>query len=151
VKNLIVYDSVFGNTEKIAREMADALPDSKAIKVGSVKQSDLQGLKLMVIASPTRQFNATPDIVSFLAGLTRENLKGIKLAAFDTRIYMPFLPLRWIVDKGGYSDKIIADQLKQKSGAAEIPTEGFFVNGQEGPLKKGELERAVAWIKSVVG
>lgn len=32
-----------------------------------------------------------------------------------------------------------------------MPPEGFFVEGEEGPLKTGELERAVSvWAKGVI-
>jgi hypothetical protein len=30
-----------------------------------------------------------------------------------------------------------------------VPGEGFFVNGKEGPLKEGELERAASWAKEL--
>jgi len=31
-----------------------------------------------------------------------------------------------------------------------IPEEGFFVEGTEGPLKDGEVERAAGWAKEIV-
>jgi len=30
-----------------------------------------------------------------------------------------------------------------------MPPEGFFVNGTEGPMKEGELERAAEWTKQI--
>ena len=30
-----------------------------------------------------------------------------------------------------------------------MPPEGFFVNGTEGPMKEGELERAAEWAKQI--
>jgi hypothetical protein len=30
-----------------------------------------------------------------------------------------------------------------------VPPEGFLVSGEQGPLKAGELERAVSWAKQI--
>jgi len=39
--------------------------------------------------------------------------------------------------------------LAKKGASTPLAAEGFFVNGKEGPLKDGELERAGAWAKSL--
>ena len=39
----------------------------------------------------------------------------------------------------------IAKRLAKKAGELVVPPKGFFVAGTEGPLKEGELERAVDW------
>jgi hypothetical protein len=36
-----------------------------------------------------------------------------------------------------------------KGGRPVIPPEGFFVTGEQGPLKDGELARAVTWNKNI--
>jgi len=49
----------------------------------------------------------------------------------------------------GYADKPILDGLKKKGGEEIVPSEGFFVLDSEGPLEKGEIERAVVWLKQI--
>jgi len=50
MKVLIVYDSLFGNTEKIARSMGNALgsqKDIEVIRVSQVKPEQLSDLELL--------------------------------------------------------------------------------------------------------
>ena len=44
----------------------------------------------------------------------------------------------------------ITDRLEKKEGELIIPPEGFFVEGSEGPLKEGELDRAADWAKQIM-
>ena len=55
MKTLVVYDSVFGNTEKIAKAMAEAI-GGEAKQVASVQASDLDGVDVLLAGSPTRGF-----------------------------------------------------------------------------------------------
>jgi len=41
--------------------------------------------------------------------------------------------------------------LAGKSGTQVVEPEGFIVEGKEGPLKEGEVERAAAWAKTLLG
>ena len=76
-------------------------------------------------------------------GLAGDSLKGIDVAAFDTR-----LSTRLVKVFGYAADKIAAD-LKAKGGEPVLPPGGFLVKGRKGPLKEGELERAAAWAKEI--
>jgi flavodoxin len=58
--------------------------------------------------------------------------------------------LRILVNLFGYAAKPIADRLEKKGGERIMPPEGFFVEGTEGPLKEGELERAADWAKQIM-
>jgi flavodoxin len=148
---LVVYDSVFGNTEQIARAIAagghvDALP------VGQVTAERLRGLDVLVVGSPTRGFRPTEPIAKLLNALPGHHLDGVQAAAFDTRIWLDTIEssvLRFIVDKGGYAANTIARSLEQKGGRLMAPPEGFLVTGEQGPLKDGELERAADWARQL--
>jgi len=48
----------------------------------------------------------------------------------------------------GNTEKI-ARRLQKKGGVPALAPEGFFVNGTEGPLRAGEIERAAAWARSL--
>lgn len=153
MKVLIIYDSVFGNTEQIARVMGDYLAGNAVVKkVDEVVLEDLRDLNLLLVGSPTRGFKPTEGIMTFLKGLPAGDLKGLSAAAFDTRIPLDSINnaiLRNLVKMGGYADRIIEKQLKQK-GATILPSAGFLVSASEGPLVLGEVKRAVDWIKELV-
>ncbi len=155
MKALIVYDSFFGNTEKIAQAVARGIgaPEEVGLaRVGSLAPQQLAGVPLLVVGSPTQGFRASKATAAFLAGLPAGSLKGVRVAAFDTR--MGFENMGWgttiirfmfFIKVGGYAADPIAAALKKSGGELALPPEGFFVHGSEGPLKDGELERAEAW------
>jgi flavodoxin len=156
MKALVVYDSFFGNTEQIARAIADALRtrgEVEAVRVGNVKPDQLAGLTLLVVGSPTRAFRPSPATSKFLRGIPRGSLKDVKVAAFDTRAKMEDarIPLlRMMVKLFGYAAESISGWLKRKSGHQPLAPAGFFVTGTEGPLKPGEMGRAAEWAKGLV-
>jgi flavodoxin len=149
MKALIVYDSVFGNTEKIAQSIAAALQTS-ALSVGQVTADNLRDIDLLVIGSPTRSFRPTEGIAKLINGLPKSHLAGVRVAAFDTRIVLETIDskaLRFLVDKGGYAASTIAKTLAKKGGKLALPPEGFLVTGEQGPLQDGEPERAAEWAR----
>lgn len=151
MKVLVIYDSVFGNTEKIARAIGEALA-AEVIPVGSASAAQLAGTELLFLGSPTRGFRPTPAITSFLKSLPAGALKGVRGAAFDTRIDVQTIKprfFRWFVHKMGYADKSIAAGLKRAGASTDVPRAGYFVLASEGPLQEGELERAAEWAKKV--
>jgi len=145
MKALIVYDSVYGNTEKIARAIAEAITPSNEVKVlraGEANPSELASIDLLIVGSPTHGGRPTPAVQNLLNKAPK--LQGIKVAAFDTRI-----PTK-LVRVFGYAAGRIANNLKKKDGNLIASPEGFFVTGGQGPLKEGELERAAAWAKGIL-
>jgi len=158
MKALVIYDSVFGNTEKIAQAIGNAIGSQGEVDVlraGDVKPKHLTGLDLLIVASPTRQFRPTGAIINFLKSIPKNGLKEVRVAAFDTRFTMDeirssFFILPLLVNIFGYAAKPISDRLKKKGGELIIPPEGFFVEGVEGPLKEGEIERAASWANEIV-
>jgi len=156
MKALVIYDSFFGNTEKIAQAIGEALSSHgkvQVLKVSNAKPEHLAGLSLLVVGSPTRAFRPSPAISSFLGGIPANGLQGIKVAAFDTGISLQDANsaiLSFFVKLFGYAAKPIAAKLKKKGGTLAIPPEGFFVKGSEGPLKEGELERVADWAKQIM-
>ncbi len=153
MKALVVYDSVFGNTEQVAQAMGAALgADVAVVRVGEVAPERLAGLDALLVGSPTRAFSPTPAIKNWLKSLAPNSLRGIKVAAFDTRIALSDVNSRILpvfVKLFGYAAEPIGARLVKKGGTQAMPPEGFFVKGTEGPLKDGELERAADWAKQI--
>ena len=156
MKALIIYDSVYGNTEKVAQAISNELGspgEVTVLRVGDVKPEHLVNLDLLIVGSPTQAFNTTAAIKKLVASIPRQGLKGVRVAAFDTRISIDDFNSRILppmVKIFGYAAKPIADRLEKKGGELVIPPEGFFVAGTEGPLKEGELERAATWAQQIM-
>lgn len=145
MKTLVVYDSVFGNTEQIARSVGAGIGGSVNVaKVGGVSSRDLSGLDLLVLGSPTMGGRATKPMQEFVESLPPEVARKARCAAFDTRITMKFARIF------GYAAPRIAEELHRKGGAKACEPEGFIVKGRNGPLEHGELERASAWGRQLV-
>jgi len=155
MKTLVMYDSVFGNTEKIAQAIGGAAPSTAGVgvfRVSEMGKVQFEGLKLLIVGSPTRAFRPTVSIQSFIRGFIANGLEGVRVAAFDTRIALEDINskiLHFMVPIFGYAAKPIADGLVKKGGRLILPPEGFFVKGSEGPLKEGELMRAADWAKKI--
>ncbi len=150
MKALVVYDSVYGNTEKIALAVAGALgsPDEvKALKSAEADISDLVGLDLLVVGSPTQGGRPIQPTKTFLGKISPESLQNIRVTSFDTRISESDSGfwVRLILKIFGYAAGRIESKLKAKGGNPVTGPEGFIVEGTEGPLKEGELERAAEW------
>jgi flavodoxin I len=145
MKTVVVFDSVYGNTEQIARRVADALPGTvKVVRVGSASVTEINGADLLVVGSPTVGGRATKPMQEFLDNIPKNVAERVRLASFDTRISMKFANIF------GYAATRMADALGQKGCVLKLPPEGFIVKGRNGPLADGELERAAAWGKAIV-
>lgn len=149
---LIIYDSVFGNTAKIAQAMASALAEYQEVDlrlVGEVFPEHLDGVKTLIVGSPTRQFKATGALDQFLKQIPAGTLAGIQVAAFDTRMTPEDVAknkfLAIMVKIFGYAAEKISRQLIHLGGKEVVSPQGFLVTGMEGPLIEGELERAADW------
>ena len=132
--------------------MAEAL-DAQALRVGDVQAVHLTGLDTLIVGSPTRAFSPTPAIKKWLRSLATNSLKGVKVAAFDTRVDVHEVDskvLTGFVKVFGYAAKPMGDLLVKRGGDLRLPPEGFVVNDSEGPLRDGELERAAAWAKQLL-
>jgi flavodoxin I len=149
MNTLVVYDSVFGNTAKVAEAIGNALGGTVR-RVSDVKPTDLQGVNLLIVGSPTRAFRPTPAVSAYVKSLRVGSLAGMRVAAFDTRISaegMVKAPgiLRFMSKRFGFAAEKIAKGL-QKAGGTQLGELAWFgVDDSEGPLTAGELERAAIW------
>jgi flavodoxin I len=154
MKTLVVYDSYFGNTEKIARAIGDALQADSVhvVRVSELEPGQLHGVHKLIVGSPTRAFRPSDAIKAFLKNLSKQELRDVRVAAFDTRVDIAKVNsavLSFFVNIFGYAAQPIAKSLQKKGGKLAAAPEGFFVKDKEGPLEDGELERAANWAKSL--
>jgi flavodoxin len=144
MKILVVYDSVFGNTEQIGRAIAAALTgnDIKVVNVQEFTLTDLQGLEMLVVGGPTQSWTSTVAMNGFIHEIPDGGLAGIRAAAFDTRVGS------WL---SGSAAPKIGKALQQKGACILGPPRAFFVKGRSGPLVKGEEQRAAEWARELLG
>ncbi len=151
----VVYDSIFGNTANVASQIANELEIDHNVSVFTVQEAkkiDLTDTDLLIVGSPTRGFQPTPGVSEYVAALNRTP-EGMLAAAFDTRLDLETvnpLPLRWVVESGGYAAERIASGLKSHGLELRGDPAGFLVSGAEGPIKAGEIERARAWASNLL-
>jgi flavodoxin len=147
MKTIVVYDSLYGNTEIIARAVGDVLPGEVQVqRVGQVQAADLETADLLVVGSPVHGALPSEAIQGLLEKIGAPARAGARAATFDTRLTWKFLE-RW----GGFAAPKMADTLKEKGWTLVGEPGGFFVRGlKKGPLKKGEAERAAAWAQGLV-
>jgi len=156
MKAVVVYDTAFGNTEKIALAIGQALEQEEAVnilKAGSAQPENLTSAELLIVGSPTQKFRPLPSVTALLQNIPPDGLKKVRVAAFDTRITPEEVArvgiLAFLVKLFGYAAEAIGKKLSQKGGTLLVPPQGFYVQGTQGPLVEGELERAAAWAKKI--
>jgi flavodoxin len=151
----VVYDSIYGNTAKVAAAIAATLEHENSVRLLSVqqaRQANLGTVDLLIVGSPTRGFRPTPQISDLLAGLTPRST-GAAAAVFDTRIEPAAVrpgALRWVVQRGGYAGSRMDEVLRDRGYVRKGEVAGFLVDGIKGPLKPGEIERATDWARSLL-
>ena len=141
VKALIIFDSILGNTKKIAETISNELgKDSSVLLVSDFNLKDLEDINLIVVGSPIISWKPSEKMGEFLSGLSDSQLKGIKTAVFDTRI-KNFM--------SGDALKKISKELIRAGAEVSVKPHAFYVKGAEGPLFDGEVNKAIEWAKSI--
>lgn len=159
---LVVYESIYGNTRDVALAIADGAATTvptDAVEVSDAPTTIPEDVELLIVGGPTHGFSMTRtgtrsdamtkhadgfdgSFVSTGRGI-REWLgevtvsKGTRFATFDTKIAKPHLP--------GSAAAKAAKLLKRKRLVPIADPENFWVEGTQGPLSQGDLERAKQW------
>jgi hypothetical protein len=156
---LVVYESMFGNTQTIAEAVADGLSSripTDLLEVSAASDVLADDVELLVVGGPTHAFGmsrprtredatrqAGGHVVSERTGL-REWLASLErstgnvaAAAFETRIDKPRVP--------GSAARGAEKRMRKLGFRVAAPSESFYVTGVAGPLVDGEVERAHRW------
>lgn len=165
LRALVVYESMFGNTERLARAVADGLAlDHVIVTVREVSEAPLGApldVDLLVVGAPTHAFSLSrpstrEDAVRQGAPAERTALglrdwldalpdgEGLGVAAFDSRVSK----VRRLPKAAGPR----AAKLARLHGYTPLSKPvGFVVDDVKGPLGPHELERATQWGRFVAG
>jgi hypothetical protein len=155
MRSCVVYESWFGNTRRVAEEIAAALAPEGEVELVSAQEPvpPLDDVDLLVLGAPThvhglsgRSSRAAAveqggepgagirDWIDRLPSRTG----GPRAAAFDTRVNKPVLLV-------GSAARGISRRLRHHGYDLVAEPQSFFVEGTLGPLEVGELERAREW------
>jgi flavodoxin len=146
---LIVYDSKFGNTERIARAIGGRLGTARLIRAEEASALGRLECDLLIVAGPTQRHGASPAMQAWLERLPRGMLKDVSATTFDTRYRMSQL-------LSGSVAARIESRLKRAGARLVVPPESFFMERDVPPqgekrrhelerLEPGEEERAAEW------
>jgi hypothetical protein len=158
---LVVFESMFGNNERIARAVAEGLAarlETEVSEVGAAPTVIPSSVTLLVVGGPNHGFGlsrpesrrdaqkyAKGALVSTGIGL-REWLPkvtaggALEVAVWETRLRRPRI-IHWF-DR---TAKSVQRELTSKGFRAVAGAEHFHVVSTTGPLVEGDLERARAW------
>lgn len=140
MKALVVYDSTWGNTEKIATAIAAGIGGgTRAIRVGSADVKEYEEIDLLVLGSPVLGGRPTESMQKHIKSIPQVVAKKLSVATFDTRLTIKFAKIF------GYASVRMADELKGEGSKLKSTPQGFIVKERSGPLAEGELERATKW------
>ena len=156
MRALVVVESSFGNTRKVAEAVAVGLgPDTVVVDVAGAPHHLDDDLDLVVVGGPTHAFGmsrpATRADAARQAGVNGSDDPGLRewidlvegrprcaVATFDTKVTKArHLP--------GSAAKGAAKALKARAFRVVDAPHTFYVTDTPGPLAEGELERARAW------
>jgi flavodoxin len=134
---IVVFDTKFGNTEKIAKSIAAGLERAgvavKCIGMSEAHPETLKGYDLIVVGAPTQAFTASKPMKEFIDRLEDvSGLAGKNFYAFDTK-----LPSRF----SGSAARYIESKLERKGLRPAGPRSSAIGRGSVFKLDDGEEKR----------
>lgn len=161
-RGLVVYESLFGSSQQIARAIAAGLSDSipsNAVEVGEATTLIGPDVGLLVVGGPNHATGMTSPATRKNAALkwdrpivsTRRGLRewfdqlspappGSRAVAFDTRLNHPRF-LAWI----DHASRAEESRLRAHGFELVAPAAHFLVQDPHGSLVDGEEQRARRW------
>jgi len=131
----VIYDTKFGNTEKIAKVLADGIEaggvETDCLRVEDVEIGKLAEYDLLLIGGPTQAFGLSKPMKDFFQRLEGIDIRGKKGFAFDTKLKSRF---------AGSAAKGIEKRLEKLGVSIVKPHASAIVKGGEGPLEEGMEE-----------
>jgi flavodoxin len=152
---VVIYDSSFGNTARVAQAIGRGAATLGDVTVLSADEAGgrAEHADLLFVGGPTQRHHMSPGLGVFLESLPRRSLQRVPAASFDTRYRMAaFLT--------GSAAKEAGGRLRRAGCVLIAPPESFFMEKDVPPkgerrrhaledLEKGELARAEEWGRSV--
>jgi len=147
MKGIVIYDTSYGNTKRIAETIAETLKESgievDLFDVKDVKKLSAKDYNFLVLGSPTKFGTMSFAIRFFLGKVESEEWMNKPFAAFDTE------NPENVEKKQGSAAEKIAEKLRDKKMSQLLPVLKALVLGMKGPLIDGEIERTKEYAKGL--
>ena len=138
MKAIILFDTLFGNTEMIAQYLAKGLRqagvESECVNISKVRTDELTEYDLLALGAPTQYLSASKPMKEFLDRLKTVNLKGKYGFAFDTKLGS-FM--------SGSAAKVIEKKLKDMGLEIIKPRSSAIVVGRKEKKDQAKIGDAV--------
>lgn len=135
-KAIVIYDTIYGNTEKVAKALASGMQEQgvqvDTVPVQKVEINKLKEYDLLAIGGPTHAFGISKPVKDFLQKMKNAEIKGKKAFIFDTRLRIRI---------AGSAAKKIEKELKKLQMNIIKSYSSAIVMKSEGPLEEGTEER----------
>jgi flavodoxin len=143
MKGIVVYDSNFGNTEKVALALARGLKEKGAevdcFRIDDVDVERLVEYDFIAVGGPTHIIRTSKLMKGFLEKLRTIDLKELKGFSFDTRNESRMNSRSWLLLENSAA-RVIENVLKRRKVDIVRPRSSALVDGREGPLHEGMEE-----------
>ncbi len=141
-KVLIIYDTLFGNTRKLALEIASGIQmhediSTQVTHAKELESEDLSEYAGILFGGPTRAFRATRGAMNSIKWAIKRGLDGKVVSTFGT----------YMVGDQSRGVQGMDKRLRQDMLDAKVLAPGFSakVDGPRGPIATGEIPRAQEW------
>jgi menaquinone-dependent protoporphyrinogen IX oxidase len=152
MKGIVVYDTSYGNTKKIAETIAETLKESgieaDLFQIKEVKKLSAKDYNFLALGSPTKFGTMSFAMKSFLGKVKSEEWVNKPFIAFDTENPENIEKARAENKEWSAAEKI-ADKLKEKNMNQLLPVLKAAVVGWKGPLLKNEIERTKDYAREI--
>lgn len=151
MRALVVYESQYGNVERIAQAIAEELGVT-ALPVDAGGPAIPAGTDLLVVGGPTHALTMSTAVTRAAArGSGGRGSAGIRdwIAAASLDRTGAVAVFGTQTSRVSGSAAKAAGRHVRKRGAHVVATGEFLVQAQAGPLVDGEVERARAWARTL--
>lgn len=152
---IVVYESHWGNTEAVARAIAEGIgPEARAMTTTEATPQVVASADLVVAGAPVMAFGLPSAGMVANAAKDPKAPRPADVSHPSLRTWLEQLPeghgaaasfetkIHW---SPGGATGAIESRLRKVGYRTVARGEKFVVKGSYGPLREGELERAKAW------
>jgi menaquinone-dependent protoporphyrinogen IX oxidase len=147
MKGIVVYDTSYGNTQKVAETITETLKESgievDLFHVKDVKKLSAKDYSFLVLGSPTKFGTMSFAIRGFFGKVKSEEWMNKPFAAFDTE------NPENVEKKQGSAAEKIAEKLIEKKMNQLVPVLKALVFEMKGPPLEGEIERTKEYAREL--
>jgi len=147
VKAVLLYESKYGNTKRVAEAIAEEMQrvggmEAALTALKGVDVDDIANYDVILLGGPTHFGGPTRSVRKFIDALGKRNVNGKSVAVFDTYLGEDF-------EKGV---RKMEEQIRAKAPGLKLLAPGLSirVEGMKGPIAEGELVKCKDFVKQLM-